>query len=726
MREHTLTFPPARKTIKTIAQFFFKASALFLLGFFSCANAPDVLKSELLQISRSENFSAIEKFSGGKLKKIAKLNDGSLYYLALKISESDYPNKIAIAKRLLQCGIAHYTKLYNAPCEKMYYELADLEEKIQVLESKAAQLSKDNPQQELGSDQQKFREEEAYITTKLEALYLEAGMSEKLSEPLETYLAKTKLTPQSAAAVQDIFLRNNINSAQYEKEGNAEKSLAHFYGITIARILCVRRHYGASAEMTARIISEILAEKRANDKLALILTREIISDFGRAFLSGMTDVHTAVNLFESLYARVRAYFPENPNVEQKSVLHALCFYIARFYEKLQTKEFSAAVISYYELAAAYAPNNADYDNAIWYELRFLSSNEALYLHKLKETAAQWKNAYQYEDIIAALTVRLTQKRAFERLKELLLILAPTNLSEEKAKLQYIIARFQNERASLHRVFTADQDNFYYTLMSGYYLKNKAAFAFAKQYRRSEKLDPDECAQLIAGLETFGLYSQIYPHVKTFAQNIRVADAEYFCEILRRQGLYPDSINLIQYACRSKGAQLSAKSLQLMYPRFFSSAVSKYAREYHIPEYFMYALIRCESFFKVGVSSHAGAVGLCQLMPATAADIARHLKVTDYNLIDPETNIRFAAYYLSTMLKSQGSFVKAFQAYNAGGGNVRKWNRQYGNLAGDLFVEATPFAETRNYAKKILQSACIYAQVYYGISNNQVIAEFFGF
>ena len=79
-----------------------------------------------------------------------------------------------------------------------------------------------------------------------------------------------------------------------------------------------------------------------------------------------------------------------------------------------------------------------------------------------------------------------------------------------------------------------------------------------------------------------------------------------------------------------------------------------------------------------------------------------------------------------MIKNQKVIAKACQAYNAGGGNVRRWTRLYGTLPADIFTEATPFAETRNYAKQILESACMYALLYYNTSSEKVIEEFYGF
>ena len=64
-------------------------------------------------------------------------------------------------------------------------------------------------------------------------------------------------------------------------------------------------------------------------------------------------------------------------------------------------------------------------------------------------------------------------------------------------------------------------------------------------------------------------------------------------------------------------------------------MKKVCKEYDIPEYIFYGLIRTESYFDNDIESVAGAIGLCQLMPSTASDVGRKLKVKDYDLLNPE-------------------------------------------------------------------------------------------
>ncbi len=116
--------------------------------------------------------------------------------------------------------------------------------------------------------------------------------------------------------------------------------------------------------------------------------------------------------------------------------------------------------------------------------------------------------------------------------------------------------------------------------------------------------------------------------------------------------------------------------------------------------YLHALVREESNFNTDIVSHAGAVGLGQLMPATAAQVAGWLGRPVGKLTEPENNLEMAAVYLDRVLSEEDSPFLALAAYNAGGGRVDQWIERYGNLPTDEFVERIPFRETRDYVKRV--------------------------
>ena len=112
-------------------------------------------------------------------------------------------------------------------------------------------------------------------------------------------------------------------------------------------------------------------------------------------------------------------------------------------------------------------------------------------------------------------------------------------------------------------------------------------------------------------------------------------------------------------------------------------------------------------------SHAGAMGLMQLMPGTARETAQRYGIPLRNPNDvllPERNIALGTAYLSQLSNQfQGNRVLASAAYNAGPGRVRQWTRDMPPLSSDIWIETIPFDETRTYVQSVLSYAVIYGQ-----------------
>jgi soluble lytic murein transglycosylase len=107
----------------------------------------------------------------------------------------------------------------------------------------------------------------------------------------------------------------------------------------------------------------------------------------------------------------------------------------------------------------------------------------------------------------------------------------------------------------------------------------------------------------------------------------------------------------------------------------------------------------------------GAAGLIQIMPATARWIAQRLGIKGFQpqeMQDPAKNIQFGAYYLKHVQTSlDGSPVLATAAYNAGPSRAQRW-RDSRPMEAAVYIESIPFAETRDYVKKVMSNAMYYA------------------
>jgi soluble lytic murein transglycosylase len=142
----------------------------------------------------------------------------------------------------------------------------------------------------------------------------------------------------------------------------------------------------------------------------------------------------------------------------------------------------------------------------------------------------------------------------------------------------------------------------------------------------------------------------------------------------------------------------------IYPRPYASTIDREAAARDVPASLVYAVMRQESAFAPDAESHAGAVGLMQLMPATAVSAAEELghSTGDLDLRIPGQNIRLGTHYLDRLLRHfDGNVPLAVGSYNAGPAAMTRWLAATPGLALDLFVAHIPYEETRNYVQRVV-------------------------
>ena len=149
---------------------------------------------------------------------------------------------------------------------------------------------------------------------------------------------------------------------------------------------------------------------------------------------------------------------------------------------------------------------------------------------------------------------------------------------------------------------------------------------------------------------------------------------------------------------------------LRFPTPYRDALVTVAKNYRLDEAWVYGLIRQESRFITEAKSRTGALGLMQLMPATARWVANKLglkKLSSPQITDVETNLSLGTFYLRNVLDSVGDPVMATAGYNAGPARARRW-RGDSPMEGAIYAESIPFQETRDYVKKVMANATLYA------------------
>jgi soluble lytic murein transglycosylase len=205
----------------------------------------------------------------------------------------------------------------------------------------------------------------------------------------------------------------------------------------------------------------------------------------------------------------------------------------------------------------------------------------------------------------------------------------------------------------------------------------------------------------------GLQGEALRFLKAFLAADQTPKAYRFsAELAAELGRKSDALQIAKDAT-AKGMFLTAQSYPVMTERMSGSE----------PEWaLVHAIIRQESMFDREARSPAGAMGLMQLMPRTAKDIARKSDISyrgDNALNDPGYNVQIGSRYLDSLLaRYAGSYPLAIAAYNAGPGNVSEWLQEFGDpRTGDIdlidWIEMVPFSETRNYIQRVLEGVYVY-------------------
>lgn len=178
------------------------------------------------------------------------------------------------------------------------------------------------------------------------------------------------------------------------------------------------------------------------------------------------------------------------------------------------------------------------------------------------------------------------------------------------------------------------------------------------------------------------------------------------ELARRQGWHNEAIQ----------ATITARQwnhLDLRFPLAFAEPMQANAELRELQPNWLYAIARQESAFRSDARSSAGALGVMQVMPATARLTARQMNIplaNTWQLLDHHKNIEIGASYLARMYERyQHNRILASAAYNAGPGRVDQWLARRPATPADVWIEAIPFRETRGYVQNVLAFALIYSR-----------------
>lgn len=178
----------------------------------------------------------------------------------------------------------------------------------------------------------------------------------------------------------------------------------------------------------------------------------------------------------------------------------------------------------------------------------------------------------------------------------------------------------------------------------------------------------------------------------------------------------EAINL-GFEARRQGMPWTIRLAKIIYPFRYQDVFKREAAEDGVDPYLTAALARQESAFVPGIRSVANAVGLMQLLPSTAAALAKTVGPQEFKeemLEIPDVNVHLGTLHLRDLLKQyDGDITRFLAAYNAGGHRVTAW-KDFAEAKDPLtFTERIPFAETRDYVKQVRRNVALYRLLYGG-------------
>jgi soluble lytic murein transglycosylase len=149
---------------------------------------------------------------------------------------------------------------------------------------------------------------------------------------------------------------------------------------------------------------------------------------------------------------------------------------------------------------------------------------------------------------------------------------------------------------------------------------------------------------------------------------------------------------------------------LLYPRPFANEIAAAAKATGLDANLLYAVMRQESLYRIDAESAAGARGLMQLRPGTAARFTARLEgsgLDHADLLDPAVNIRLGAEELARLLERyDGQLPVALAAYNAGPHAADRWLPD-APIDADVWIENIPYNETRDYVRRVLWHTVVF-------------------
>jgi soluble lytic murein transglycosylase len=486
---------------------------------------------------------------------------------------------------------------------------------------------------------------------------------------------------------------------------------------------------------------------------------ELLSDLGKAFQYTSAG-EEGIKLFSEWDDLVSSGKGGFVGVEAGAIRFRLWYYGGRILRQREQYEEAAR---FFTRALSFTPAPLQRDACIWYILQVtMEDNPGAVIPLLKTYAPLWYSDDYFTDILDRLARELILAGQWDLFLEVFPLIRQGTDETSRAKYAYIIGRAILEGyipaaktgnlpdpsgdplGSDHKTAAAQpyfkialeekKAPFYYRALSAVYLKEKLPPIPEKIPDTRTPFRPSgKGVDFFLDFFTYGAGSFAYSYLEPEMGGLTIEELRFLAETFAGAGRWGESIWITAHYMAREDYELNRRDMELAYPRPFTGLIEGSARKERLAPEILYGLIRTESAFIPGIGSRAGAIGLTQLMAATALEMAGRIRRAggpDYvdqgeiDLRNPDINVPLGARYLRYLIDRMESPMLALLAYNGGMGRVPRWRTAQADLPEDLFPETIELSETRDYGRKVLSSAAVYGYLYYDLTMEAVIADIF--
>jgi soluble lytic murein transglycosylase len=584
--------------------------------------------------------------------------------------------------------------------------------------------------------------------------------TEKESSPEKLLILIDALTPLPAKTERDeavqgltaFFLTAQVDEAY--RQGWLAINPEFFAG---AESAAVTGRLAASRSSFAEALASFRKTLEEDESLFLRYPA-LLNDLGRAFQFSSA-VSEGAALFREWEERITA---DTTGISVASETRYLLPYFAgRMARRLgRTTE----AVEAFTRALDAAPDPAQEDACMWYILEITQSADPESLIPLVKTyLPRWHSPSYFDDILERQARYFSARGQWNGLLEIYSLFPKESGWAARGQYGYILGRAvslgfpvgDSPPESAAEFFQAAWEEpaaaFYYRALAGLLLK-APPLVFPEERnpgptrkKPAARVSPasltlpdpkhfphQDVMEFLLGFFRYGVAGHITPYLQNFQEELTVDELRALAEAFYRVERWNDAMRLMTICKSRQGYTFTQGDLELSFPRPFQELTEAYAQEADIPAPLLYGLIRTESAFDPGIYSRVGAIGLTQLMTATAQDMAARLsrqggpqyaRSGEINLKDPETNIHLGAIYLRYLMDTLKRPMPAVLAYNGGMGRVRRWRQAAEKgLPDDLFLETIDIFETRDYGRKVFGAAAVYGYLYYDIPMEDIVAD----